>query len=114
MRIGYDAKRIFHNSTGLGNYGRDVVRILNQHTSISHFFLFNTKASRREYSLYEGKNTIIYPNTWFWKKFPTLWRMFGQWKQIRENNLAIYHGLTGEIPFSPFKQTTAKTVTIHD
>jgi len=40
--------------------------------------------------------------------------MFGQWKQIRENNLAIYHGLTGEIPFSPFKQTTAKTVTIHD
>jgi hypothetical protein len=29
MRIGYDAKRIFHNVSGPGNYGRDIIRILN-------------------------------------------------------------------------------------
>ncbi len=43
MKIGFDAKRIFHNNTGLGNYGRDVIRILDQYTPIDTFFLNNTK-----------------------------------------------------------------------
>ena len=37
MKIGFDAKRIFHNNTGLGNYGRDAIRILHQYTPISKF-----------------------------------------------------------------------------
>ena len=28
MKIGFDAKRAFHNNTGLGNYSRDTIRIL--------------------------------------------------------------------------------------
>lgn len=34
MKIGFDAKRIFHNTTGLGNYGRDVVRMLHDYEAI--------------------------------------------------------------------------------
>lgn len=30
MKIGYDAKRFFQNRTGLGNYSRDLVRIMQQ------------------------------------------------------------------------------------
>ena len=30
MNIGFDAKRIFHNTTGLGNYGRDLVKVINK------------------------------------------------------------------------------------
>ena len=35
MRIGYDAKRVFHNWRGLGNYSRDLV------LGLSHYFPSN-------------------------------------------------------------------------
>lgn len=114
MRIGFDAKRIFHNSTGLGNYGRDVVRILNSRNDISHFFLFNTKKSNRENAVPMDKATIVFPKGWLWKKIPSLWRLLGQWKQINENNLDLYHGLSGEIPYSFKKNRVPRVVTIHD
>ncbi len=114
MRIGYDAKRIFHNNTGLGNYGRDVVRILNKDSLIEHFFLFNTKKSSLEDKVTLDKATIVYPQGWFWKLFPSLWRLTGQWRQINDSQLDWYHGLSGEIPIQFKKNNTSKIVTIHD
>lgn len=114
MRIGYDAKRIFHNNTGLGNYGRDIVRILNEYPTIQHFFLFNTKKSDFESKIPLNKATIIYPEGWFWKIFPSLWRLFGQWKQINSSKADWYHGLSGEIPIQLKKSNISKIVTIHD
>lgn len=114
MKIGFDAKRIFHNSTGLGNYGRDVVRILNNRADISHFFLFNTKKSKMAKAVPLNKATIVYPKGWIWEKLPALWRLFGQWKQINEAQLDIYHGLSGEIPYSFKKKRIPRIVTIHD
>ncbi|MEQ5789552.1 glycosyltransferase family 4 protein [Muricauda sp. NFXS6] len=114
MRIGFDAKRIFHNSTGLGNYGRDVVRILSEHTNVSCFYLFNTKQSNIKFTLPERNATVVFPESWFWKSFPSLWRLLGQWKQIMAYDLDLYHGLSGEIPYNFRKKSVAKTVTIHD
>lgn len=39
MKIAYDAKRFFHNTSGLGNYSRDLVRILSQYYSENEYFL---------------------------------------------------------------------------
>ena len=114
MRIGYDAKRIFHNSTGLGNYGRDIVRILNEYAVIEEFFLFNTKKSQMEALVPLDKATIIYPKGWFWKLFPSIWRLTGQWKQIKRIGLDGFHGLSGEIPIQFKNNKVPKIVTIHD
>ncbi|GMN07239.1 glycosyltransferase family 1 protein [Croceitalea sp. MTPC5] len=114
MRIGYDAKRIFHNNTGLGNYGRDIVRILNTQSLVEHFFLFNTKKSHYEEQIPLEKATIVYPKGLFWKTFPSLWRLIGQWKQINSSNVDWYHGLSGEIPIQLKKNYVPKIVTIHD
>ena len=114
MRIGYDAKRIFHNQTGLGNYGRDIVRILTESEHMEQLILFNTKRSRLEERVTLGKSTIVYPKGWFWEKFPSLWRLLGQWKQIEATNLDGFHGLSGEIPVQFQKKHTPKIVTIHD
>ncbi|MEN1786007.1 MAG: glycosyltransferase family 1 protein [Bacteroidota bacterium] len=114
MRIGYDAKRIFHNRTGLGNYGRDVIRILNDHSSITEFCLFNTKASEMDKFTPSERTTIIYPLHWFWKWMPSLWRLFGQWNQISSLQLDAFHGLSGEIPIQFKKRSIPKIVTIHD
>ena len=114
MKIGYDAKRIFHNRTGLGNYGRDILRILTNEPTIKDFFLFNTKKSTIESRVSLEKSTIVYPNNWFWKTFPSLWRLMGQWKQINSLNVDLYHGLSGEIPVQLKKNKVPKIVTIHD
>lgn len=114
MKIGYDAKRIFHNKTGLGNYGRDVVRILTNFQEIDSFYLFNTKKPTVNRNFPDSKTRIIYPKGWFWKKIPAFWRIIGQWKQINENQLDWYHGLSGEIPIKLKSQKVKTLVTIHD
>ncbi|KPM31614.1 Mannosyltransferase [Croceitalea dokdonensis DOKDO 023] len=114
MKIGYDAKRIFHNTTGLGNYGRDIVRILTGHPAISHLFLFNPKASSLSKKVELGKATIVYPAGWFWKNFTTLWRLFGESKQLSGKGVDIFHGLSGELPMGLPHKKVASVVTIHD
>ena len=114
MRIGYDAKRIFHNRTGLGNYGRDIIRILNEYTPIEEFFLFNTRRAAVDSFVPSVKTTVVYPKNWFWKTFPSLWRLFGQWKQIKSHKLSGFHGLSGEIPIQFWEYGIPKIVTIHD
>ncbi len=114
MRIGFEAKRIFHNHTGLGNYGRDIVRILTDQKATEHFYLFNTKKSEFEKEVYLQKATIIYPKGWFWNTFPSIWRLMGQWKQAKSLCLDCYHGLSGEIPLQLKKNRIPKIVTIHD
>ena len=37
MRIGFDAKRAFHNFRGLGNYSRDLIRILQERGLIQNW-----------------------------------------------------------------------------
>ena len=114
MRIGYDAKRIFHNQTGLGNYGRDIIRILTQYSSIQEFYLFNTGKSNLEPLVVLDRANIIYPQSGLWKFFSSFWRLFGQWSQIKSLRLDAYHGLSGEIPIQFRNNNIPKIVTIHD
>ena len=61
MRIGFDAKRAFLNSTGLGNYSRDSIRLLSHFYADNKYFLYTTlknKNSRLSF-LKERKNTVI-------------------------------------------------------
>ena len=113
MRIGYEAKRIFHNRTGLGNYGRNMIRLLTEYDPSKKFFLFNTKKSKLEKEVLKENATVIYPEG-FWKFFPSFWRLFGQRKQIESLKLDVYHGLSGEVPIQFKTSNIPKVVTIHD
>lgn len=44
MRIGFDAKRIFQNATGLGNYSRSVVKNLAEKYPENEYVLFTPNA----------------------------------------------------------------------
>ncbi|MGB7395164.1 MAG: glycosyltransferase family 1 protein [Pricia sp.] len=114
MKIGFDAKRIFHNSTGLGNYGRDAIRILHRYTSIEKFVLYNTAPSNVDRLDIHPKMYIKYPKGWFWKKFSALWRLGPVTKQIKKDKVDIFHGLTGELPAGLKKNKIATVVTMHD
>ncbi|HEA20664.1 MAG TPA: glycosyltransferase family 1 protein [Pricia antarctica] len=114
MNIGFDAKRIFHNSTGLGNYGRDAIRILHRYTPIDKFILYNTATSNVDRLDILQRIYIKYPKGWFWKKFSSLWRLGPVSNQIIKDKVDIFHGLTGELPAGLEKTNIATVVTIHD
>ncbi|MGI9551176.1 MAG: glycosyltransferase [Aurantibacter sp.] len=114
MRVGFDAKRIFHNDTGLGNYGRDVIRILHEHTSIDKFILYNTKPSKTKRLEILNRILVRYPDSWFWKRFSSIWRLGPATRQIAKDKVDIYHGLSGETPTGLKDKGIASIVTIHD
>lgn len=114
MRVGFDAKRIFHNDTGLGNYGRDVIRILHKHTSIDKFILYNTQPSSTQRLKILDRVLVKYPDNWFWRKISSIWRQGPITRQISKDNVDIYHGLSGETPTGLKERGITSVVTIHD
>lgn len=115
MRIAFDAKRAFHNTSGLGNYSRDLIRGLVEQYPENDYLLFNPKVSERLAEL-KGKPQVseIRPTSALAKKFSSLWRRFSLVKEAEKQKVDIFHGLSNELPsgiqFAKFK----KVVTIHD
>lgn len=112
MRIAFDAKRAFLNHTGLGNYSRVLIK--------SMVFYY----PEHQYDLYTPKQTDLYypiprqikvfePQSFLYKKFPSLWRSRGIVKDLHRDT-AIYHGLSNELPYGINKHACKKVVTIHD
>lgn len=109
MKIAFDAKRFFHNTSGLGNYSRDLVRILSEYEPENEYLLLNKNKSER------GKDILDRPNIKF---IPTskgkFSRQFKMGKDAQKQNVDIFHGLSGELPLKWDKKPIKKIVTIHD
>ncbi len=114
MRIGFDAKRIFHNTTGLGNYSRDLVRIMAQYYPDNSYFLYNPKPPKINRLQISGNMKVRQPENFIHKKFPWFWRSKSILKDLQKDQIDIYHGLTGELPFGIDKIPVKSIVTIHD
>ena len=112
MNIAFDAKRAFHNTRGLGNYSRDLIRILQEH-KVGRLFLFNPKPAKTQRLTLDAQTTEITPQSFFWKKLKSLWRSVKITDIARQLPIDIYHGLSGEIPRNIYKHVPT-VVTIHD
>ena len=112
MNIAFDAKRAFHNTRGLGNYSRDLIRILQEH-KVGRLFLFNPKPAKTQRLTLDAQTTEITPQSFFWKKLKSLWRSVKITDIVRQLPVDIYHGLSGEIPRNIHKHVPT-VVTIHD
>lgn len=113
MKIGYDAKRAFHNRSGLGNYSRDLIRIISHSYPQNNYYLYNPKKAKILFKLNTNAKEIL-PKSTFWKFLSSLWRQKGIIKQLKKDNIDIYHGLSGEIPSGIHKTNIKTIVTIHD
>ena len=115
MNIGFEAKRVFHNKTGLGNYSRDLIRLLSQYSPKNNYFLYNPKPS--DTKLFDANNTNVFekkPASPFYTKFYNLWRQKGVVKDLIKDGIMIFHGLSGEIPRGLSANNIKSVVTIHD
>jgi len=109
MNIGFDAKRAFHNTRGLGHYSRNTIENLiaqNNH----NYFLFTTKAKESLFDPKEKKCTIISNNS----LFKSIWRSKIIVNDLKKNKIDLYHGLSNELPFGIHKTSIKRIVTIHD
>mgnify|MGYP001243174136 CR=1 FL=1 len=114
MIIGFDAKRAFHNTSGLGNYSRDIIRIMSTHFPDNRYLLYNPKKSNVERFVVNSNVVLKYPDKWIWKKLSSIWRQGPISGQILSDGVDIYHGLSNEIPRGIDKKRTKVIVTIHD
>ena len=115
MILGFDAKRFFHNKTGLGNYSRDLIRILVQYHPENSYLLYNPKPKKIDRIPVDGKIIIEHlPESTKDKKKSSLWRLFSISTQIKKDKVDLYHGLSGEIPIGLNKSHVKTVVTIHD
>lgn len=114
IRIGFDAKRATQNFTGLGNYSRFVIYNMAKLYPKNLYELFSPKIIVKQPEI-EGL-----PNIKFILKKESrtrvrfLWRSFGIKKDIKRENIEIYHGLSNELPFGIWKTKAKSIVTIHD
>jgi glycosyltransferase involved in cell wall biosynthesis len=120
MIIGLDAKRIVRNGTGLGSYGRTLVNdLLRRGDSELELRLYapdeGNDALREQ--IIEGA-TFCYPTG---KPSGTAgairkawWRSKGIIKDLKQDGVSVYHGLSGELPLGLRKAGIPGIVTIHD
>ncbi|MEO6611696.1 MAG: glycosyltransferase family 1 protein [Chitinophagaceae bacterium] len=113
MNIGYDAKRAFHNSTGLGYYSRTLVGLLSQQFPEHQYYLFNPKPSS-QFKL-EGPNLHeVLPHGLFNTLFRSAWRSSWVKSDLKKNRIDLYHGPSHEIPLGIQHTGIKSVVTIHD
>lgn len=109
MKIAYDAKRFFQNRSGLGNYSRDLVRIMATAFPENEYILFNKKKTEL------GKEIMAMPNVHFQENKGFLARQTLLGKAAEQLQVDIFHGLSGELPLRWAKDSKVKkVVTIHD
>lgn len=117
MKIGFDAKRLFNNFTGLGNYSRFVVRALLEHATENEYVLY-TPTIRDHPEITSITNhssvTVVTPSVLYTLfRASSIWRTFGIGKERSANSLSVFHGLSQELPVN-LPGDIKKVVTVHD
>ena len=117
MKIAFDAKRITHNATGLGNYGRFVVNSLTKFHPENEYRLYSPKPGReacREQINSSDNLQFLYPTGNFYSNFPLLWRSYYLTHRLLRDKVDLFHGLSNELPIHIEKSGIPSVVTIHD
>ena len=120
MKIGFDAKRIVRNATGLGAYSRRLVNDLARQAADTdmEMLLYAPDSGRDELrqQVAEGPRLrYIYPEglRFGWQR--SLWRTGrGIVTQLQRDGIDLFHGLSGELPRGLRKGGVKGVVTIHD
>lgn len=111
MIVGFDAKRIYHNTTGLGNYGRSLM-----HNLIRWFPQYDYKlfVHHRYFDGSQFKYQRFVERTILSDHYlPDVWRSTDISKDIIDNKIDIFHGISNELPLS-IPKNIKQVVTIHD
>ncbi len=118
LHIGFDAKRIVRNATGLGHYGRTLVTALSAALGgTARLHLYVPDKGRDDLrALVPQYPNIIYslPAHCRTRIGRDLWRTRGIVADLCRDGITLYHGLSGELPVGIRRSGIRTVVTIHD
>ncbi len=112
MIIGFEAKRLFQNFSGLGNYSRNTVNLLSEFYPDNNYLLFAPILT----NLYPLPHNVavITPKSKFSQRFRPFWRLYKVSELLKPNKVDIYHGLSNVLPFGLKRSGIPSVLTIHD
>ncbi|MGC4233216.1 MAG: glycosyltransferase family 1 protein [Niabella sp.] len=113
MNIGFDAKRAYHNGTGLGFFSRVMIKLLAAHYPNNEYYLFNPKPGK----LFKPETANIHeilPQSPLHKILRSAWRSKWVTGDLKKLHIDLYHGPSQEIPIGIPKTGIPSVVTIHD
>ncbi|MBQ9232165.1 MAG: glycosyltransferase family 4 protein [Prevotella sp.] len=116
MIIGFDAKRIVWNGTGLGSYGRTLVNdLIRRGEEGVEYLLYAPDKGRDDLrsQIIEGAQ-FHYPQGNPSSLRKAWWRTHGIIKDLINDGVQVFHGLSGELPIGIRKTGIRSVVTIHD
>lgn len=115
MIIGFDAKRIVRNRTGLGSYGRNLINdmtdIVSEDTLLNMYAPDCGHEDLRNQVRTSSNTRFVYPQH---PCVRSLWRTYGIVNDLKHDGVDIFHGLSGELPLGIHKSGIKTVVTIHD
>ncbi|MBA4850417.1 glycosyltransferase family 1 protein [Emticicia sp. BO119] len=116
MRIGFDAKRAFNNYTGLGNYSRFIIEALLEYSPEHQYFAYTPKIKGNWHnSLADFPSELHVQLPRAYAQLPAaLWRSWFIAKDLQQDKIHIFHGLSNEIPYGLKKTGVKSVVSIHD
>ena len=114
MKIGFDAKRLYNNFTGLGNHSRTTIDILTTEFPEHEYYLYTPKTRLNRvtepYLTKEGCHTVQPCGI----MKGGAWRTFGLASAMKADGVQLFHGLSNEIPVGLRRAGIPSVVTIHD
>lgn len=113
IKIAFDAKRLFRNFTGLGNYSRTLASNLARWCGEDRKYVLMTERVVRndETAPFVAPPFAIVSPEGCCKKTWRSWRMVGD---LKTEKIDLYHGLSHDLPFGIRKSGVKSVVTIHD
>lgn len=112
MIIGFDSKRLFHNSTGLGYYSRTLVHSLVETIPDFKAMLFDAHPVKTELTdkyFSNEKVTVATIGSPGWYS-----RSVNMDPYLLRHQIEVFHGLSNELPLTGDTKKIPRVVTIHD
>ena len=115
LKIGFDAKRIVRNGTGLGSYGRTLVNDLASYPLELRLYAPDQGRDPLRQQIRQQENVrFCYPAPSHLPFSKALWRSKGIVSDLKRDGIQVFHGLSGELPIGIRQSGIKSVVTIHD
>lgn len=116
--IGFDAHYANTNNTDLGNYSRSMIDALAA-ASPRHCYVRMYVRKRHPNPAYDALDSranieSMEPDGGLWRKLTWLWRTFRLAKDAERGDVALFHGLAGELPLGLAYHNIRGVITLHD
>jgi glycosyltransferase involved in cell wall biosynthesis len=112
MKIGFDAKRIFHNASGLGSFGRNLLSSFAQFHPENQYFLYNPWQGKIKFapgnSVFEAQPHLKS------KLIGQIWRRRLVSNRAKKDGIQIFHGLSAELPDGLKDKGIKSVLSVHD